>query len=272
MPIGDGRATLIPRTARQIVCVIAVLMCSLALWCGSLWAGQQAHAEESSDSSASSSTAAASSASDSSEESVSSEASASAANSSSQEKSADSKQSTDSESAAVDVSEADDPFEDAVSVELADGIYLIDVTLEGGTGKASVESPALLEVFDGRGVITLVWSSPHYDYMVVNEKKYLPVNEEGNSKFNVPVVAYDSPFSVIGDTTAMGEPHEINYEITVALDSAELVDENTNLPSENSSGAEGSLPWPWIIFIACVVLSGVCIGVTIGVLRGYRNR
>lgn len=166
---------------------------------------------------------------------------------------------------------ADDPFKDAASVELDDGYYLIDVTLKGGSGRASVKSPALLEVFDGRGVVELIWSSENYDYMVVNEKKYLPVNKEGNSTFIVPVVAYDSPVAVIGDTTAMGEPHEVQYEITVALDTAEPVDENTKLPDSNSE-PQGGLPWPWIVFIVCAVLSVACIGVTVGVLRNYRNR
>lgn len=261
MPIGDSRTLLNPRTVRQILFAVAIALCALVFCCGSFWVGQQAYAEESSDSSTSSSSTAASSTSDTSEGSAASEASA--ASSSSQEK---------SDASDSSVSEADDPFKDAVSVELADGIYLIDVSLEGGTGKASVESPAQLEVFDGRGVVTLVWSSPHYDYMVVNNKKYLPVNDQGNSMFIVPVVAYDTPFEVVGDTTAMGEPHEIDYKITVALDSAEFVDENTKLPASMSSEEDNGLSWPWIVFIVCAVLSVACIGITIGVLRNYRNR
>ena len=59
---------------------------------------------------------------------------------------------------------------------LADGTYTCDVTLEGGSGRATVESPAALTVADGRMTATIVWSSPNYDYMLVDGEKYLPTN------------------------------------------------------------------------------------------------
>ena len=58
----------------------------------------------------------------------------------------------------------------------ADGTYTCDVTLEGGSGRATVESPAALTVADGRMTATIVWSSPNYDYMLVDGEKYLPTN------------------------------------------------------------------------------------------------
>ena len=50
--------------------------------------------------------------------------------------------------------------------------------------------------------------------MVVDGEKYLPVNTEGNSVFEIPVAAFDEPFVVIGDTVAMSKPHEIEYTLT----------------------------------------------------------
>ena len=44
--------------------------------------------------------------------------------------------------------------------------------------------------------------------------KYLPVNEDGNSVFEIPVASLDEPMTVIGDTVAMSKPHEIEYTIT----------------------------------------------------------
>ena len=44
---------------------------------------------------------------------------------------------------------------------------------------------------------TLEWSSPNYDYMVVDGEKYLPVNTEGNSVFQIPVEAFDQDIAVI---------------------------------------------------------------------------
>ena len=71
---------------------------------------------------------------------------------------------------------------------------------------------------------TIVWSSPNYDYMLVNGEKYLPVNTEGNSVFEVPVEALDAPLTMIGDTVAMSTPHEVEYTVTFhseTLESAE---------------------------------------------------
>lgn len=104
----------------------------------------------------------------------------------------------------------------------ADGTYTCDVTLEGGSGRATVESPAVLTVADGRMTATIVWSSPNYDYMLVDGEKYLPTNTEGNSTFEIPVAALDTPLDVVGDTVAMSTPHEIEYTLTFA--SASLIE------------------------------------------------
>lgn len=107
---------------------------------------------------------------------------------------------------------------------LADGSYTIELTMEGGSGRASIQSPAQLAIADGAATATLEWSSPNYDYMLVNGEKYLPVNTEGNSVFEVPVEALDAPLTMIGDTVAMSTPHEVEYTVTFhseTLESAE---------------------------------------------------
>lgn len=101
----------------------------------------------------------------------------------------------------------------------ADGSYTCEVTLEGGSGRATVESPAALTVADGKMSATLVWSSPNYDYMIVDGEKYLPTNTEGNSTFEIPVSALDTALTVTADTVAMSTPHEIEYTLTFAADS-----------------------------------------------------
>lgn len=105
-----------------------------------------------------------------------------------------------------------------------DGSYTIELTMEGGSGRASIQSPAQITVTDGAATATLEWSSPNYDYMLVNGEKYLPVNTEGNSVFEVPVEALDAPLTMIGDTVAMSTPHEVEYTVTFhseTLESAE---------------------------------------------------
>ena len=100
----------------------------------------------------------------------------------------------------------------------ADGSYTCEVTLEGGSGRATVDSPATLTVADGKMTATIAWSSPNYDYMVVDGEKYLPTNTEGNSTFEIPVAALDTPLAVTADTVAMSTPHEIEYTLTFTLE------------------------------------------------------
>ena len=66
----------------------------------------------------------------------------------------------------------------------------------------------------------IVWSSPNYDYMLIDGEKYLPTNTEGNSTFEIPVAALDTALAVTADTVAMSTPHEIDYTLT--FDSATL--------------------------------------------------
>ena len=101
----------------------------------------------------------------------------------------------------------------------ADGSYTCEVTLEGGSGRATVDSPAALTVADGKMTATIVWSSPNYDYIIVDGEKYLPTNTEGNSTFEIPVSALGVPLSVVADTVAMSTPHEIEYTLTFSAPS-----------------------------------------------------
>ena len=108
----------------------------------------------------------------------------------------------------------------ADAIDLEDGNYTAAISQEGGSGKASVASPAKIRVLDGSVVARIEWSSPNYDYMIVNGDKYLPVNTDGDSVFEIPVAAFDRPLKVLADTTAMSKPYEIEY--TIALDSATI--------------------------------------------------
>lgn len=95
----------------------------------------------------------------------------------------------------------------------SDGVYMIDVSLSGGSGKASITTPARLTVENGKMTLEVEWSSSKYDLMIVEGENYLPVNTEGNSVFMIPVAAIDSPLAVKAETLAMSEPHLIDYEI-----------------------------------------------------------
>ena len=102
--------------------------------------------------------------------------------------------------------------------EVTDGSYTVELTFEGGSGKAYIASPATVVVAGGKITATVEWSSPNYDYMIVDGEKYLPINSDGNSVFEIPVSAFDEPMTVIGDTVAMSKPHEIEYTLTFLSD------------------------------------------------------
>ncbi len=99
---------------------------------------------------------------------------------------------------------------------LPEGTYSCEVSLSGGSGKSTVESPATVMVADAKKTIRLVWSSSHYDYMLVEGAKYVNEAAPGsNSTFTIPFHDFGEAFAVIGDTTAMSTPHEIEYRVTV---------------------------------------------------------
>ena len=100
------------------------------------------------------------------------------------------------------------------AIALADGTYTIEVGFEGGSGKSHVLTPCTLKVENGAATATIVWSSEKYDYMLVDGQRYDVLTTEGGSTFEIPVRALDTPLTVIGDTTAMSTPHEIEYTLT----------------------------------------------------------
>ena len=108
--------------------------------------------------------------------------------------------------------------------KLTDGSYRVELSFEGGSGKANILSPATVTVKGKKVTATIQWSSPNYDYMLVDGKKYLPVNKDGNSVFEIPVLAFDEPMDVIGDTVAMSKPHEVEYTLTFHSDTLKPVE------------------------------------------------
>lgn len=133
-----------------------------------------------------------------------------------------------------------------------DGEYTANVTLTGGSGRATVESPAKIVVKDGNMTATIIWSSPNYDYMIAGGEKYLPVELDGveNSAFEIPLAGFDFEIPVKADTTAMSKPYEIAY--TLNFDSASL------------EGGESGVSTAFIIVIAVLVLVALIIGVVVG--------
>lgn len=114
---------------------------------------------------------------------------------------------------------AEGSIDTAETLGLEDGVYAFDVTLEGGSGRASVQSPAKVTVESGKATAEIVWSSNKYDYMVVDGEKYMPVSTDEFSVFEIPVTGFGYKMPVSADTTAMSTPHEISYTLFFDTDS-----------------------------------------------------
>lgn len=133
----------------------------------------------------------------------------------------------------------------AAETGLDDGEYELPVILEGGSGKASVSSPATLLVKNGRAFARIQWSSPHYDYMIIEDSKVLPEEKSStdeNSVFVIPVTSLSEPMKVVADTTVMSTPHEIEY--TLKFD----------FPESGDSGSGQNMLW---IVLGAVIILGV---------------
>ena len=144
-------------------------------------------------------------------------------------------------------------------LQLEDGSYTVEVSLEGGSGRATIESPTELSVEDGQAMAEITWSSNHYDYMVVDGEKYLPVSREEHSVFEIPVEVFDEEIPVIGDTTAMSTPHEVEYTLTFASDSIQA-------GKGSGTGNQGAG-----MAAAGIILVAVAAGIAATVIRKKRN-
>ncbi|SER82253.1 hypothetical protein [Lachnobacterium bovis] len=143
---------------------------------------------------------------------------------------------------------------DVKPIKLEDGKYEIKVSLKGGSGRAKIKTPAEIVVKNKKATAKITWSSKNYDYMIVNGKKYTPVNKKGNSVFEIPVLALDKKMPVIGDTTAMSKPYEIEYFLTFDKKSAKLVKVESNKAT------------------TVTIITGACVVVLVGILMWKKNK
>ena len=103
---------------------------------------------------------------------------------------------------------------------LEDGSYVPTMfTVSGGTGKVKITCPEVV-LTEGEALARVEFSSPHYDWVKVDGVQYDPENagdaDRENSVFNIPVLL-DQEMTISGLTTAMSEPHEIEYTLFISL-------------------------------------------------------
>lgn len=118
--------------------------------------------------------------------------------------------------------------------------YSVAVTLSGGTGRVTVNSPTQMIMTNGAAFATVTWSSPYYEFMLVDGVRYDPVSNKGESVFEIPVLL-DTDMAVSAQTAAMSQPHMIEY--TLRFDSATM----------KKIGGDRSVQW--IVPVAVIVVA-----------------
>ena len=91
-------------------------------------------------------------------------------------------------------------------------------SFSGGSGKVSITCPAIWEA-DGRTMARIVFSSPNYPTLQSLGETYNAVHEGKTSIFEIPVVLNED-MTVVGTTTAMSQPHDIEYTIHIYMGEA----------------------------------------------------
>lgn len=125
----------------------------------------------------------------------------------------------------------------------ADGTFEPSLfTVEGGTGRVTITCPEVV-VTDGAAQARLEFSSPHYEWVQADGVQYEPENaqeDRKNSVFTIPV-RLDEEMKISGLTTAMSEPHEIEYTIFISLTQEAPSSGGTAAPAEGAAVDSGKL-------------------------------
>lgn len=97
--------------------------------------------------------------------------------------------------------------------QILDGTYTPSFGFTGGTGRVTLGCGKVV-VKNGKATATIYFSSSNYTYVRIGGSKYYNNNKGGNSTFNIPI-NLNSTTSIYGLTTAMSEPHEIQYVLYI---------------------------------------------------------
>ena len=122
---------------------------------------------------------------------------------------------------------------------LPDGEYVPDgFSFSGGTGRVTISCPRVA-VSGGAVTATLVFSSPNYPKLVVDGVEYTARHEGKTSVFDIPA-RVNEDMAIIGTTTAMSRPHDIEYTVHIRLGGAETesagVQAQSDAPADASAG------------------------------------
>ena len=123
---------------------------------------------------------------------------------------------------------------------LKDGVYKPDsFSWSGGSGRLAYIRCNKITVTGGRAFATIEFSSSHYDSLRANGKVYSK-SGGGNSTFVIPV-KLNANNTIIGRTTAMSQPHWIQYKIYIGKSGAGVTAKDSKEIKEEAAKAKMKL-------------------------------
>lgn len=123
---------------------------------------------------------------------------------------------------------------------LSDGEYAPDgFTFSGGSGKVTIACPQIA-VSGGEITATLVFSSPNYPKVTVDGVEYAAEHDGDTSIFAIPA-RINEDMTVTGTTTAMSQPHDIDYTIHIWVGETPAAEETSDEEAEDVATAAASL-------------------------------
>ena len=126
------------------------------------------------------------------------------------------------------------------STGLKDGDYTPDsFSWSGGTGKLSI-SCSKITVSGGKTYATIVFSSGKITYVKADGNQYNPLSQTSDSStFEIPV-QLNANNKILACTTAMSQPHEVEYTLYIGLEAAKKASlGDTSGISASSKGGSG---------------------------------
>lgn len=122
------------------------------------------------------------------------------------------------------------------STALKDGVYTPDsFSWSGGTGKLSI-SCSKITVRNGQAYATIIFTSTKVDQLKASGGLYYKQGS-GNAVFEIPV-NLNSNNTIVARTTAMSQPHWIEYTIYIGLNSASEQGEKSKEAKKDAAEAK----------------------------------
>ena len=117
-----------------------------------------------------------------------------------------------------------------ISGTVADGTYIPDsFSFSGGTGRLTITCEEVT-VTDGKAVAELIFSSGNIAYVRSGDETFYPAEQtQKSSTYEIPV-EINTDYPIIACTTAMSQPHEIEYIICIEAGTGQGINIDVSKP------------------------------------------